>query len=239
VDSRGDDANGIAIAADLRSAGLRSDSLRVTPGATSARASVLVRQRDGARQIVFGPSSAAPPEWGEQEVALLRQARLLHLNGRHEETATQAVASAQKLNVEISFDGGAGRYRHSIRNFVSASHVRIVAWDFARHFSGSEAVSDMMHALLEPPARLAVITAGTLGSHIATPGHAIRHQPAHQASPVVDTTGCGDVYHGAFLHGWLLGWEPSRCADFASRLAAINAEGLGGRFCLSKPLVCE
>jgi sugar/nucleoside kinase (ribokinase family) len=29
------------------------------------------------------------------------------------------------------------------------------------------------------------------------------HQPAFKAEPLIDTTGCGDVFHGAFLHGWL------------------------------------
>jgi sugar/nucleoside kinase (ribokinase family) len=49
-----------------------------------------------------------------------------------------------------------------------------------------------------------------------------------------DTTGCGDVFHGAFLHGWLSQWPLERCACYASRLAAKNAEGLGGRHVLSK-----
>jgi sulfofructose kinase len=77
-----------------------------------------------------------------------------------------------------------------------------------------------------------VITDGTHGSDVWTPDGGHFHQPAFTAEPLVDTTGCGDVYHGAFLHGWLCGWPLERCAAYASRLAARNAEGLGGRHVL-------
>jgi sugar/nucleoside kinase (ribokinase family) len=233
VDSRGDDLAGTAIEREFKQAGISLAHLQISPGATSARAAIIVRKHDGARQIIYAPSSAGEPEWGPSEIELLRRARVLHLNGRHEATAYQAVESAQKSEVAISFDGGAGRYRDSIRHLVKASHIRIIAMDFARQFSGSDVLADMLRALLEPPARVAVITDGIRGSFVAAPGIAIFHQPAYSASPLVDTTGCGDVYHGAFLHGWLMGLDNPRSAEFASRMAARNAEGLGGRFCLT------
>jgi sugar/nucleoside kinase (ribokinase family) len=86
--------------------------------------------------------------------------------------------------------------------------------------------------LLRGPARLLVITDGIRGSHVWSREGAFFHQPAFTASPLVDTTGCGDVFHGAFLHGWLSNWPLERCAEHASRLAAKNAEGLGGRHVL-------
>ena len=78
-----------------------------------ADAVILVRQRDGARQIVFRPAEAPEPVF---EPAMLRGVRLLHVNGRHENACRAAIAAAQAQNVEISFDGGAGRFRESIRD---------------------------------------------------------------------------------------------------------------------------
>lgn len=52
--------------------------------------------------------------------------------------------------------------------------------------------------------------------------------PAYKV-PVVDTTGCGDVYHGAFVVAMLQGWDVERCARFASIAAALKATKLGGR----------
>ncbi|MBM4080993.1 MAG: sugar kinase, partial [Planctomycetes bacterium] len=46
---------------------------------------------------------------------------------------------------------------------------------------------------------------------------------------VVDTTGCGDVYHGAFIFGLLRKWDLRRTAQFASAVAALKCRELGGR----------
>ncbi len=196
-----------------------------------AHAAILVRQRDGARQIVFMPSSTSEPVF---EANCLEGAQLLHINGRHENACRDAVRHAQAQNVEISFDGGAGRFRESIRDLFETSHVRIVSRDFAEKCSGSTDLTEMAAKLLQPPARLLVITEGTRGSHVWTPDGTHFHQPAFKAEPLIDTTGCGDVFHGAFLHGWLSEWSLERCASYASRLAAKNAEGLGGRHVLNQ-----
>jgi len=50
---------------------------------------------------------------------------------------------------------------------------------------------------------------------------------------VVDTTGCGDTNHGAFLFGLASGWPLRECARLASRVAAENCRFLGGRGVLS------
>jgi len=46
---------------------------------------------------------------------------------------------------------------------------------------------------------------------------------------VVDTTGAGDVFHGAFSFGLLRGWPLETIARFASAVAAIKCTQLGGR----------
>jgi len=229
VDSGGDDTTGDLIAAELRQIGVQTRCLHREPGARSARAAVLVRKHDGARQIAYAPATAAEPAWGRIEDELMAKARLLHLNGRHESTSRAAVQSAQRNAVTISFDGGAGRYRPSIRDLLLASHLRIVAKDFALQCTGETEVPRMLKALLQPPAIAVVITDGIRGSWLATADIDCHHERACQANPLVDSTGCGDVYHGAFLHGWLSSWPPQRCAAYASSMAARNAEGLGGR----------
>lgn len=199
-----------------------------------ARAVILVRQRDGGRQIVFMPAETPEPVF---EPAMLDGVRLLHLNGRHEKACRAAIAAAQATNIEISFDGGAGRFRESIRDLFEASHLRIVSRDFAEKACGCSELPQMAEKLLRGPARLLVITDGIRGSHVWTPDGFEHHQPDFTADPLVDTTGCGDVYHGAFLHGWLCRWPLERCAEHASRLAAMNAEGLGGRHVLRTALI--
>lgn len=234
IDVGGDDAPGLALRAELEQHGVDTAALQVLPGRRSATAGILVRRRDGARQIAYHPSDAGEPVWDETQARLVRGARLLHLNGRHETTARAAVAEAAAHGVTIAFDGGAGRWRDSLRDLVAASHLRLVARDFAHQFAGSDNLETMLSTLLTPPARIVVITDGVRGSHLALPDGTRHHQPAFPAEPVIDTTGCGDLFHGAFLHGWLSGWPAVACAAYAARLAARNAEGLGGRFALGE-----
>jgi sulfofructose kinase len=47
--------------------------------------------------------------------------------------------------------------------------------------------------------------------------------------PVVDTTGAGDVFHGAFAYAFIQGWEIDRVIEFASACAAIKCTKFGGR----------
>ncbi len=234
VDVCGDDAVGDQIIEELKQFGVSTASIQRCSGANSAQAVVIVRCGDAARQIIFHPSSAGEPVLDEETKGGIRSARLLHINGRHESVARLAVQEARRTGVIISFDGGAGRYRESIRDLLDASHVRIVSQEFACQWSGKSEMDDMLECLIQPPALVAVITNGMNGSDVVCANGTKHHQPAFKASPLVDSTGCGDVYHGGFLHGWLSGWDLSRCAEFASRLAARNAEGLGGRYvCLS------
>ncbi|MBP3371823.1 MAG: carbohydrate kinase family protein [Clostridia bacterium] len=46
---------------------------------------------------------------------------------------------------------------------------------------------------------------------------------------VIDTTGAGDVFHGAFLGGLLHGLKDAECARFASAVSAIKCTRVGGR----------
>lgn len=236
IDRCGDDAAGHEILAGLEAAGVHLAGVQCLPGKTSARAVVLVRRRDGARQIVYQPSTADEPTLDATLTEMIRGARLLHLNGRHESTARASVEIAQQADRLISYDGGAGRYRDSIRDLVEASHLRLLSKDFALRFTGLTEVSDMMSDLLTGVAKVVVITDGLRGSYIQCKGAEMFHQPAYPALKTVDTTGCGDVFHGAFLHGYLSQWEIRRCSDFASRVACMNAAGLGGRYALKADL---
>jgi sulfofructose kinase len=232
IDRCGDDVTGQKIRAGLEEFGVSTQHLRVMPKTRSASASILVRQHDGARQIVYAPATAGEPTPDEVDAALFTDARLLHLNGRHENAARRAVKLAQQHGVTISFDGGAGRWRESLRDLVAASHIRIVAREFAERCTGLNDLQEMAEALLQSPAQIVVFTEGLRGSHVWTAEGSYFHQPAFTAEPLIDTTGCGDVFHGAFLHGWLEGWPPARCASVASRQAALNAHNLGGRHVL-------
>jgi sugar/nucleoside kinase (ribokinase family) len=213
LDAQGDDPAGVAIREELRRHGVGLDYTEVHPGGRSALAHISVRENDGARHICFLPASAGEADPLAVARIPFSNVRLLHLNGRHEAAARAAAKAAHKHGVTISFDGD----------------LRIVAKDFALAFAGVTSLEKAVTKLSEGGPALVVVTDGVRGSWVWPRGEAPFHQPTVPADRVVDTTGCGDVYHGAFLHGWVSGWTPRQCAAFASGWAAKTAAVLGGR----------
>ena len=72
-----------------------------------------------------------------------------------------------------------------------------------------------------------VVTAGTRGSW-AIGADGMVHQPAFHVQ-TVDTTGCGDVFHGAYASALLDGLPLRQRLEFAALIASRVALGLGGR----------
>ena len=55
----------------------------------------------------------------------------------------------------------------------------------------------------------------------------MRHQPAFKIK-AIDTTGCGDVFHGAYAAALARGMSAPERIRFASAAAALKAEKSGG-----------
>jgi sulfofructose kinase len=90
-------------------------------------------------------------------------------------------------------------------------------------------------ALLEAAGRMArlgprvvVVTEGEYGSWCVSPEGAF-HTPAFPMHPVVDTTGAGDVFHGAFLYARARGWALRPALRLGAAVAALKCRALGGR----------
>src|SRR5262249_6462647 len=94
-----------------------------------------------------------------------------------------------------------------------------------------EAQPDAAAKKLWNPARQAVVlTDGAAGCWSLTteePG-AVRHLRAFPVE-AVDTTGCGDVFHGAYAAAFVGGRTPRDCIRFAAAAAAIKATRRGGQ----------
>jgi len=88
----------------------------------------------------------------------------------------------------------------------------------------------MESALLELAAWGPQIVMATIGAEgvLAVIDGKVRHFPAKPAQ-VVDTTGAGDVFHGAFLAAYLAGKDLVHCIHFAQYAAARKCEHIGGR----------
>jgi sulfofructose kinase len=229
ADTVGDDWRGQFIRRSFTEAGVADEFLETHPGTTSTLSCVLVRRHDGARTIVWYPGSAPPLAPCDQLRQAVEAAGFVHLNGRHLDACLQACEWAHQSGARVSFDGGAHRFRPELLSLVPRTDLCIVARQFAQAYTGEAELEPAAHRLLSEGPALVVITDGPRGCWVHGPHEPPFAQPAYPMPGVVDTTGCGDSFHGAFVFGVLQGMTLRETARFASAVAALNTQALGGR----------
>ncbi len=221
------DSWGEAIRRDLDQLGVGTAHCQRVEEAQSIVSVILIEQQSGNRAILYHSDGfpELPPE--AVDPALVAGARIVHLDGFHLQAALQAARIAHREGVLVSMDGGAGVRWEGTELLLELVDILIVARGFAVLFTGIEDEWDAARALSRHGARQVVVTDGIRGSWFWD-GHVALHQQAFRVEPV-DTTGAGDVYHGAYLYAFLQGWEPEKCLRYASAAAAIKCTHLGGR----------
>ena len=230
IDRIGDDWRGELVRREYASCGVDTTHLILEPDKTTTFGSVMVRKHDGERHVIFFPGDFTPLQGNELPVELLRSTEILHLNGRHWPACIDAAKLVRESGGQVSFDGGANRFEERFLKLLPLVDILIVARDFAEKLSGSTDREVQFAALSKWNASVTGVTDGENGSWVSEINDdQIFHQPAEPIENVIDTTGCGDVYHGAFLTKWSQGSDARCCAKFASLAAAKNATALGGR----------
>ncbi len=120
--------------------------------------------------------------------------------------------------------GGVGERIPELLRYVD---YPIYSQECARRYGGTGSVEGDLRRLAELGGKAPMVTLGAEGC-IWLEGGEVCRLPAFKVE-VVDTTGCGDVFHGAFTFGLARGWEVARNARFASATAALKCRALGVR----------
>lgn len=225
----GDDWRGQYLLQELQREGVATSQIVQQPNCSSFAACIFVRKQDGARAITYLPGSGPELVLTEAQRTVIQQARILHLNGRYFSACREAARWIHQCGGRVSFDGGAHRYQPQLRQLVPMTDICIVARDFAEQYTTTADLERAAAILLDEGPELVVITDGANGSWVFANDGTQFQQPAYLLPNVVDTTGCGDSYHGAFLFGLIKGMTLRECARLASAVAALNAQQLGGR----------
>lgn len=229
IDRIGDDWCGERLRADYTKFGVDTTFLLTEENRSSSLGTVLVRERDGERHLLFEEGNFMPLSAAELPASALAGCRILHLNGRHWPACLDAARIVRESGGRVSFDGGAHRFETKHLNLLPLVDILIVARDYAACLAGSDSREHQLDALAQWGAEIVGITDGAAGSWFLTGGGDSFHQTAFSVDKLVDTTGCGDVFHGAFLAAAMLGHSLSDMARTASAAAALSATGLGGR----------
>lgn len=233
VGAVGDDAFGPQIRSGLVAENVDCRFLRDVTGAASQVAFIAV-DAEGHRTIFWHRGEARPAIPDEFEAVLTSGVRVLHLDGLHLEVAVPAAEIARSNGVTTVLD--AGTRRPEMERLLPWIDHLVVSENFARQWSGVDDFEAALRLLAEQGAQVVTITRGRKGSVSLDQEGRLLVQPAFPVD-VVDTTGCGDVFHGGYIYGLLQAWPLAQTVRFAAACAALKTRRMGGRSAI--PRLCE
>lgn len=174
--------------------------------------------------------------WGEEQIRpeeldrdYVTAADYLHLDGFHNAAAIQAAQWMRAAGKTVVLDGHKtdGPVREHLHRLIPYVDVLISGSGFARHLTGLDDIWAAGAVILALGPRIFVQTEGMDGSYTITTNEQF-HTSAFPVE-VIDTTGAGDVFHGAYIVGLLHGWSLQQIALFSTAVSALKCTQLGGR----------
>lgn len=196
-------------------------------GARPIHAVIIVEPATGQRTILFTHEGFVAPEPAQITEALVASCRVLLMDGYAGAGGVRAAEIARRLGIPFVADIERMDEPTTQALFRLSDHL-IVSFETAARATGARDPAAAVAALMGPERACCVVTAGHQGCWYAEPGGSPCHVPAFPVN-VVDTTGCGDVFHGAYAAALARGMAIDRAIRIATATAALKATRPGGR----------
>lgn len=196
------------------------------PNARVVQSTIVVGEDCGSRNIFFEESEnvGAHPALPAEEV--IRAARVLFIDHLGMAGNLRAVRIARAAGIPVVCDFERDQAPEFPEVVVAVDHL-VLSAEFALGLTGTTDAATAASALYSAgPRATVVITVGDQGCWSASPesdGRPVHHPPFRVAA--IDTTGCGDVFHGAYAASLARGEPLATRIRYASAAAALKAAG--------------
>ena len=227
VGTVGDDADGDMILRDFRTQGVDTSMVKVRPGATSAIAYLWIEEKTGNRSCAWTREGLDELTADEINPEAIAAAKILHVDGHNAAGAIAAAKVAREAGVLVNYD--AGTHRDGMEELLGLADLMICSEEFIFKLTGlkdAEEAVRQVWAKYRP--KVCGATMGVRGS-MAFNGKEFVRCPAFKVEKVVDTTGCGDLFHTGFAIRYLETQDLMECQRFGAAVSAIKCRGLSGR----------
>lgn len=220
----GDDEVGDRIVGELEDENISTLGIIRDEGKSSPFSFVHVDEHNGERTIFHHRDPELRSTWVGTDFSVIGKSNALVIDDYFPQLALCSAREARERGIPVLADFNPRRDNKELLRFVD---VLIAPRHFAALTGYDEDLDGALDAIHDYGPTTAVITLGGEGCVYSDElGHG--RAGAYNVD-VVDTTGAGDVFHGAFAYGLARGWETVRCADFASAVAATKCTKMGGR----------
>lgn len=224
----GGDADGAFLLDEYRRFGVAVGHVRAVPDAASAAALIML-ETSGEKALVYAPMPGPTLEEASLAAALA-DSRLLYAMPYDlaEFGRVHALARAAGTALAIDIEAVMAPDRERLQRLLALADVVFMNDSTYRAVTGEAASLDGMAALLAHGPRLLVVTCGAAGALAAGAAGAAHAQAAFPAT-LVDSTGAGDCFNGAFLAALLEGQSLPAALRFACGAGSIAVGATGAR----------
>ena len=225
IGKMGDDADGELVRTQLEREGVDTRFVIVDKKIRTSKAYIWVDKKSGKRTVALDRDRKNLLTKRELGFLDSVSTNYLHLDAREPQINIMAALWAKRQQAQVCLD--VGSLRKGVEQVFPCVDHLIVSKGFACGFTKVSVPAIACRKLMKHKFSTVVITIGVEGCIFGTDGE-IFHSPGFEVK-VVDTTGAGDVFHGAFIYGLIQNWSTEKTARLANACAAMKCRRLGGR----------
>jgi len=221
----GDDANGRAQIKDFNRHGVDTSHLIVDPEVDTAACVGLSDLETGGRSFLGGLAKPRAIKAEELDEDFIKSADYLLLDTNSDATRLAATWMKEKGG-EVMFD--ADGYSEAIEAMIPYSTIFVPSEFYYTTRYGDRDPIECCREMKAQGPHTVIITLGEKGCVGVGPDDVAFTLPCFKVN-VIDTTGAGDTFHGAYVVAQIRGLNPEESARWASATSAIKCTAIGGR----------
>lgn len=221
----GEDDNGVKIRRLLASAGVDTRYVQAFEENRSSTSVILVDGK-GERMIVGSRDVDMPSGTSWLPLERVNEAGAVLADLRWLEGTRVVLEAARQAGVPTVLDADLGG-REALHELLALTDYAVFSQQALEEFTAEEAIEDRLRRVADLGPSHAGVTLGADG-YMWLEGGKIEHFPAFEVD-VVDTTGAGDAFHGAFALGVAEDRSMRDIVRRASATAALKCTRLGAR----------
>ncbi len=195
-------------------------------GAGPIRSVIIVGAQDNTRNIFPHHPQFTGAHPALPDASVIRNTRVLHVDHVGLDGMIRAAEIAREAGIPVVSDLERTDGR-ALELLALVDHL-VMSHEFAIKLLGGVDPENAVRRMWTSQRQLVVVTAGEVGAYFTEDGLTVIHQPAF-AVKVADTTGCGDVFHGAYCAGLAKGLPLIERVRLASAAAGLKATRPGAQ----------
>ena len=217
----GDDDDGRRIRGELAARGINVEHVEIS-AAPTATATILL-DSTGDRIVLWHRDPALRYRPDRLPAAVIAASRVLHVDDVDVPAAIEAARVARAHGVPVTCD--VDHVTPGTRELLQLVSHPVFAESVPTQLTGEADLEHALRALRRLHPERLVVTVGEKGA-IALEGDSLLAAPGFPVT-VVDSTGAGDVFRGAYIYGIVKGWSFERQLWFANAAAAVSCTKAG------------